>query len=443
MSYTQDVEILIHIAAPSRTSDDARYRSLAASYINFQSEKRTHLSELTSTPLPLSSEKIEIPNASVEHSFGDIILPSISFQASFQSVLDNANSQGRFQQPQLQAPRSLFHESQESALNPSSWHTPPSIVQDSAPENDATIALLTSPGRVLEHYLQHFAPPSQNSQTIIQKGDTQVVNEAASVISNHNDPGHERRGQPIIPCTPVSRRQTPHKPQSQEVDDEVIENTVIVFEPTTPQATRADSEPPPSKRPRRDKSDASPGALLRTASDIGLHNAPGSSTRTVTFLPRHGFGHDSLILTAPEPPVGHDTIAPDDLVTPGLAKLASDLKISKRYRPEFSTRDLRPFERGYWKIDCTDWPQDLKTEAWVFLANYIGTGVAGWGISCHRDEKFTSLRLYCWGLLAAHIYFVAYLASRRRVCFSATTWIDACGDTVIKMAKKEGVWTRY
>lgn len=474
MARPEDAEILIHITAPSRTSDDVRYRSLAAAYIDFQPHRLEQLSG--PNPIAIPSGSGDIPAASLqeaagERSFGESFSSPASPLASFRSVLDNANSQGRFKQPNLPIPP--FHQpsaSQKSAPD-SSWSTPPSVVQDSVPENDATTALLTTPTRVLEHYLQNFASPSQASQNLTRRREVAEENTRVSPLGKQSaaSSSQERNNQlAIIPCTPEkkrpqkeslsnsveprtsqssfqsihSARETPYNSQGQEFDEEIIEDTIIQIEPATPQATRADSEPPPSKRAKRDKSDASPGALLRTSSDI-LHNAPVSSTRSITFLPKQGDKYDRLTLEAPEPPVGHDTIFPEDLITPGLAQLAGDLKISKRYKPEVRTRELRPLERGYWMVDCSDWPADLKTEAWVFLANYIGKGVAGWGVSCHRDGDFTYLRLYCWGLLVAHIYFVIYLASRRRVCFSNTTWIDASSEVVIRMPKKEGIWKKY
>lgn len=471
MAHPEDVEILIHIVAPSRTSDDARYRELAAAYLAFQPHQRADLPETTSAPTHIPSKEAEIDEISRAHNPGDIFSSPESPIASFRSVLDNANSPGRFKKPGIQPPISRLAGSQNSTHETSSWETPPSVVQDSVPENDATTALLTTPTRVLEHYLQHFATPSQASRAAVaHRQDIAEINASSSFMSAHEKLGSscERSDQSIIPCTPTNRprQQAPFKKRSigqslqegthhntpshqfpsprqfQEDEEDIIEDTFLVTEPATPQAARADSEPPPSKRVRRDKSDASPGALLRTSSDIGLHNAPTSSTRSITFLPKTGYGYDSLTVEAPEPSVGNDTLAPEDLITSDLAKLAKQLKIPKRYRPEVSTRELRPFERGYWLIDCRDWPQDLKTEVWVFLANFVGTGVAGWGVSCHRDKDFTSLRLYCWGLLVAHIYLLAYLASRRRVCFSTATWVDAGGDTVVKMPKKEGVWVR-
>lgn len=476
MDRSEDVEILIHIAAPSRTSDDIRYRSLAAAYIDFQPHRLEQLSSPSPAVIPSGSGDIPaaslLQDAARERSSGERFSSPVSPLASFRSVLDNSNSQGRFKK-QANVPIPPFHQtsaSQKSAPD-SSWSTPPSIVQDSVPENDATTALLTTPTRVLEHYLQNFASPSQASRNRTHHRKVADENNHVSPLGKQSaaSSSQERNNQlAVIPCTPEkkqprkeaslksveprtsqssfqsihSARETPYNSQGQEFDDEIIEDTILQIEPATPQATRADSEPPPSKRAKRDKSDASPGALLRTSSDI-LHNAPVSSTRSITFLPKQGNKYDRLTLEAPEPPVGHDTIFPEDLITPGLAQLAGDLKISKRYKPEVRTRELRPLERGYWMVDCSDWPADLKTEAWVFLANYIGKGVAGWGVSCHRDGEFTYLRLYCWGLLVAHIYFVIYLASRRRACFSNTTWVDASGEVVIRMSKKEGIWKRY
>jgi hypothetical protein len=124
------------------------------------------------------------------------------------------------------------------------------------------------------------------------------------------------------------------------------------------------------------------------------------------------------------------------VVTPGLERLAKDTKLEKRFEQrKKQTRELRPFERGYWLVDCSGWSPEDKYETWVFLTNYIGTGEAGWGIWCRRDEKHKWMRLYCWGCVAGHMYSLLYLASQRELNYVAAHWITA-GDTVITMEQR-------
>lgn len=475
MANPQDVEILVHIAAPSKASDDARYRSLAAAYLAFQPTKCHNLVEqprgdkgscsippqnkpdsFSAAPVPQNHRN----NSQQMPSFGESFHSLQSFQASFESVIDNANSP-------LHITRSHRLSQSQSQATPlgstvcSSWQTPPSIVQDSVPENHATAASLTTPTRVLEHYLQTFGSSPISQQTPPQhtksQGKENVATSGSPPVESTGKAGREQRQQ-TIPCTPEIRTPAPllmnhgkSAPASvaacveqppPSTDEEIIEDTILLDHPTTPPAARADSEPPPSKRSKLDKSGRSPGIILRTSSDVGPFRKPDSSARDITFVRSQGLGYRSLELHAPEPEVGTANITSGDLITEGLRKLAADCNISKRYRPASSERELRDFERGYWLVDCQDWPQDLKEETWVFLANYVGAGSAGWGISCRRDEAFSWLRVNCWGVLVGHIYLLIWLASRRRVLYAKATWIDGGGTTVITMNQKEGPWRR-
>nr|CAE76517.1 conserved hypothetical protein [Neurospora crassa] len=121
------------------------------------------------------------------------------------------------------------------------------------------------------------------------------------------------------------------------------------------------------------------------------------------------------------------------LMTPVLAKLAIDLKLPKRFQPSLRTRATRPYERGYWLVDCTSWGRELKESCWLFLADYLGSGAAGWGVWCTRDEAFTRLRLYCWGAVVGHLYLVLYIISKREVLYTGTEWVDGDGEVVIRM----------
>jgi hypothetical protein len=124
------------------------------------------------------------------------------------------------------------------------------------------------------------------------------------------------------------------------------------------------------------------------------------------------------------------------MITEVLARLARELDLPKRYKPESQARALRPFERGYWLVDCSAWEPELKRSAWGFLTDYLGKGAAGWGTSCKRDREFSWIRLYCWGCVTGHMYLVLYLMSKRRVLYTGTRWIGAEGREVVVMGAR-------
>ncbi|KAK8048797.1 hypothetical protein PG994_010527 [Apiospora phragmitis] len=457
MAQPEDVEILVHINAPSRNSDDVRYRALTSAYLTFQACTSPSADELPGSPERRDSvagvqhgTSIFQPSrgASTQEFFPSLRSP----QASFDSVIDNANS-----------PNTLLHVHRigvqggtpqtpdRTVLSPVSGETPSSVVQDSHPDVNATTPF-TSPTRVLEHYLQQF-PSSSEASTPQRDSPGRNTHRYGVNPGNSKSPLEPRSSVqydgnhhvPTIPCTPGNDvppassiepgnevqpglMLPPRKPvrKIQQKTALVLprfdmdSDTVIQGLDTT-QAARADSEPPPSKRQRQTQTTDSPQGMIRTSNDIGPQRIPHSSDQE---------------LYAPEPPTDNAKLEPNDLITEGLRKLGASLQIPKRFRPERQSRGLRPFERGYWSLDCSDWTSELRSEAWVFLANYVGGGSAGWGIWCRRDADFNTLKVYCWGHVVAHIFLVLYLASRRKILYTGATWIDGDSKTVVIMGKR-------
>ncbi|CAK7222885.1 hypothetical protein SCUCBS95973_004988 [Sporothrix curviconia] len=147
----------------------------------------------------------------------------------------------------------------------------------------------------------------------------------------------------------------------------------------------------------------------------------------------------SLRIISPEPPVACAHLDAS-LVTEKMAKLARDLDITRRYRPlsmedgdqEREQRDIRPFERGYWRLSTSGWPAPLRQQAWAFLASYIGAGDAGWSVWCSRDPApHTWLRLHCFAATAGHTYLILYLASKRQILATGAEWLDGAGSPMI------------
>lgn len=478
MANPGDVEILVHITAPSRAADDARYRALASAYLDFQPTKHVNFFDQPAEPrdaevaeaLPSQANRSKGPGGTQPSASLGEYLPSLtSPQASFRSVLDNADSPLHAGRGRIHAPHSQGIASQ-SGLSQASWKSPPSVVQDSIPENNAvTSSILTTPTRVLEHYLQNFTSPSSlaSQGTSQQRGVSQRRGrrgQRSSLSQSLTSQTGEVGDLPTIPCTPGtappqgtstglgpntssefqpsqgSRNTRDGRRTNPEDEEEVIDDSLVMNQPDTPLVSRADSEPP-SKRPRRGGL-KDPQVLLRAMSDVGPRGTTSTSQSPFPILPIPDRDNKSLDIRAPEPPVGCAPLTPEDLVTPELRNLASDLNLVKRFKPEVTTRDLRPFERGYWRVDWADWTPELRTDMWNFLANHIGTGASGWGVSCSRDEEFTWLRVYCWGAIAGHIYLLVYLASERKISYAGVTWVDGEGADVISMGKRRGVWQR-
>ncbi|KAI0104803.1 hypothetical protein GGR51DRAFT_220467 [Nemania sp. FL0031] len=458
MEEQQEVEILVHIGARSRAVDDARYRSLAAAYLTCQPTEVVYLypqsyhnnSEQGGGHERTAQEST--PSVAGDGEYGiiqsdDGISPMQSLQASFESVVDNADS------PRMRTremPEHTFdHQTPTSAIQ-SSWQTPPSVVQDSHPMNHANFASLKSPTRALESYLQYFKSPSSSSKNGSQSSKL--------VGSNKNIPQYDGYPLPtnrvLIPCTPQARnklelssdgreepelqynvnpQKRPKAPAYDMSDDNVIEETIFLSSSQRSAHMRAASEPPPKSR--KLELIPSPHALARAASDIG----PKSSHRRrdplfLYLVSDHEFTYESLEIRPQEPPASEPNIEPQDLITEGLRKLSHRADFLY-FQPKEQMRELRPYERGYWLVDCSSWGSQLKRFSWVFLVNYIGTGIAGWGVWCKRDPEFRELRVYCWGSVVEHIYYLLCMSiDRTRI---GSSWIDAEGKRVIVMGSRD------
>ncbi|KAH8910868.1 hypothetical protein BR93DRAFT_298520 [Coniochaeta sp. PMI_546] len=484
-----ETEILVHITAPSKATDDASYRTLATAYLSFEPVARTtvgsfthstaHVEDTRDLPsIPPPPPPPPPPQPPVLRPESDPVPSPI---LSFGSVAHNLNSPGL-----QRAPTSNAGESDESQ---SSWRAPPSVVQDSNPDNNISIARYCSPTRILEHYLQGFdssesnatqsvptepvsSPTTREVTTSLQLPTAgrafavppQPPNNVASsslVIPQTPLPSIRKRSAPpdlsnatsevAAVSTPTCSQQTSRAIPAEDAPRSGVQGVIPSTETDTviaasfPASTadleppsRADSEPlPPLKRQKRVFTGLATNALSRSSSDIG----PRQTQVKTSQLFRRQRVHqslDGLEIHSPNPTVSCEDLDVRHVVTRGLEKLAGDLDINKRFQPKHQVRGLRPFERGHWAVDCSAWPDSVKQDTWAFLTNYIGNGVAGWGVWCRRDNDFTWIRLYCWGCVVGHMHLLLYLASRRHLNYTATIWVGGDGEALITMAPKYG-----
>ncbi|KZL69651.1 hypothetical protein CI238_00686 [Colletotrichum incanum] len=491
METTANVEILVHVTAPCRTVDDARYRALAQAYLDFSPTSQTRV---ISRPPPRTVEEV-IPSSQAElpvwPAWSDAPPPIPSSDAtqpatsspvrstppppiafgsfgsfrsqelSFRSVLDNRNSPG-LARPLV--PRDIIPSSQpeiEPHRTQGSWQAPPSIIGDSQPLNTISLAEFSSPSRLFEHLACQFnSQPTGVSQqhsgnqrdptlpvdsTLVptseeeedeDEDDCQVVLVTSSSLptaGNEATPGPLSSAENVVLRTPFPAFERPLLPSSPF--EQVIQDTPcqpLKKRPLPSSPTRAGSEPPlSSKRHRRSAPiSESRSVIARSSSDVGT--VPSDLYRPIRPPnERHLNYLERLEIHPAGPPVGTTHLTPDDLLTPKLRELARQLNISKRYAPVEQKRELRPFERGHWQLDWTSWRPTLRERAWHFLTDYILEGFAGWGVWCKRAEDWTWLRVYCWGHIVGHVYLALYLASERALKKNAARWVDGAGEVVV------------
>ncbi|KAH8732926.1 hypothetical protein GQ44DRAFT_821179 [Phaeosphaeriaceae sp. PMI808] len=111
---------------------------------------------------------------------------------------------------------------------------------------------------------------------------------------------------------------------------------------------------------------------------------------------------------------------------------------SRRFTPSRKHRELKPDDRGYWSIICSDWPVQIQSEFWSSLCAHVLKGDVGWGTSLHRDgsSPFTlgQVRLYCWAEVVEHTWLLLWLCSKGKVSGSPSRWIDGEGNVFFEMS---------
>lgn len=476
-----ETEILVHITAPSRASDDASYRTLADAYLSFEPSAKSSLGSLgystiqeeitgISPATGLPPPQPPVPSLGAD--------PFASPELSFGSVAHNLNSPGLRRNP--------IGRAGDGNDSQSSWRAPPSVIEDSIPDNNISIARYSSPTRILEHYLQGFdssqsnpsqslppADPTPSPTKLTDKTPLPVVSAGRTVAVPHQprrslapsilvipqtpSPYVSKRGAPLAPTedislitvatSPAPSQQAPPARRPEEAHSQgqstlraaetsIVPSSLPASTADVIPSSRADSEPPPpSKRQKRSLSGLSTNALARSSSDIGPRQHEAKKSQ-LAKRQRARQAADGLEIHSPEPPVGCDDLTISSIVTKKLEKLAKDVDIKKRFQPKEQRRELRPFERGYWSVDCSTWPDDMKRDAWGFLTNYVSNGDAGWGIWCRRDKDYNWIRLYCWGCAVGHMHLLLYLASRRELNYTGTTWIGGDGEVVVVLEPK-------
>ncbi|KAH6626041.1 hypothetical protein B0J18DRAFT_488970 [Chaetomium sp. MPI-SDFR-AT-0129] len=458
------VQVLVHVAAPARASDDAKYRALAAAYFDFEpaTQPSRYLSSFSDSQrvgqgveqgLEEPPQTQDGPGWDASQSLGVIPSPMLSFR----SVVDNG---GSFRKQQAS-------ERHQTPSQPS-FVPPPSVIEDSMPDNDYMLAGFCTPTRLLEHYTSTLDSsqdsPGSSSQGIPTSSQHRPQNSdsSPSPVQGIKSRDQARYDQPetVISQSPsegAARRMTP-TPTSSALDI-IYETRIASSYPSQPSLSpsRAESEPPLPKRQRTSLDLGQPGPgkpLARSASDFGPRShtvaktTPSTTTTTTHTNSKNNNTHQPLTfpepttpleILSPPPLTSLSPLHPADLITPLLAKLAHDLNLPKRYQPTLQTRPLRPFERGHWHIDCRTWDTSLKRSAWGFLTEYVGNkGAAGWGTSCRREAGGMDwVRVYCFGAVVGHMYLVVYLMSKRMVLETGVEWIGGDGKAVVVMGPRE------
>ncbi|KAL1980732.1 hypothetical protein VTN96DRAFT_3614 [Rasamsonia emersonii] len=228
-----------------------------------------------------------------------------------------------------------------------------------------------------------------------------------------------------------------------------------------------------------------------------VYRASGPPDNKPQTIPRqdHTISLSVLPLEIHPPPPPVSTGRFQTHITPTLQMLAERMKLPRKFKPAKQSRELEPLERGYWFLqvnvfesdnidrgDCgqeagcgrvkannhspNDWSLSFFCQFWSFLTDFISReGRAGWGVWGILEEKRQNhasqqtepaanpldqqqeqpqnrklamrrpltLKVYCWGEVAPHIYMLLFLATERRIRGMRAQWRDATESVVIEM----------
>ncbi|KAL9028169.1 MAG: hypothetical protein Q9196_003424 [Gyalolechia fulgens] len=421
-------EILVHAAASSRLSDDARYRNEAVNILEFEAITRQKL-------LPLS-RKVQIDEECITQEDQDSITstdpaPRHRLSGAFTRwVAPPQLLVGRTPAPsldertstasgKLQIKRTPAHQYRPRTAPSGPWaiqetprlhhsfpdsvDTPPSIIPDSQP-------LLSSEHRSKRPFEENSSPSPTHRQSPSPKRTKPDVGA-----------GLEEWTQPDDTSTPP-------------LND-------------LPQPSSPSSSPHPSSP------DIPPQSPTRDPATTALHDDP---------CPRYGYRRRQILPRRPKP--GDQPFSSH--LTPNLILLRkATTRILQTVKP---CRALGPLERGHWRFtipeDDNRWTGTAKEEMWEFLTDFIQGGSGGWGVwavfeerglppeddlgeegddgnawQAHGEENDNqgraggTVKVYCWGEVVPEMYTVLVLATGRKVKRCGAQWIDAGGHAVVDM----------
>jgi hypothetical protein len=180
-------------------------------------------------------------------------------------------------------------------------------------------------------------------------------------------------------------------------------------------------------------------------------------------------------------------------VTTFLEKVLAGVDV-KDFQPAFVARDIRVLERGYWQFlvqtstrdrgeepkpppkpalrllgstarkqrdragaankastnatACAVWAEEDLVFMWDNVTKFLEQGMLGldtWIAKDSTGETAWKIRLFAWGEILAHLWFVLYIFSNKLTGDLPMEWIAADGSVVVQMSpgkNMRGVWQR-
>jgi hypothetical protein len=439
-----DPEILVHIAAPSTSKDDARYRAQVDAILAFQPVSRQPIFSIDdeevgdqSAIAQVASE--QVPADEERATSGDELASVLRGHELSPVSRDAAPSRGTANQDvnrsedvthvssthlQLDSTASVDGSDQTSprcvtrAVNAKSRTGPRAAVDraNTAPadQRPTYTALPVSSPSVRRSYsdsasleaplsvIPDSQPTAIDEWYLADQAPSEHVQVERSFITK-NEP-------------PFKRRRLDNNAE-EEKDDSDSHSRIPSSLPSPPRPSVLYRSPTPAESTQKTrKNGLRPPKQSTNAKDSPK---PSKIRPTPVFLPaaKHDISLAKLPLEIhPPPPSASGTAKFQTHITPTLAMLAERMKWTSKFCPARQSRDLQALERGYWLVrmttiselegdQCssskrsssaaaaaatpTDWSFPFFCQFWSFLTEFLREGRAGWGVWCilSRDEE--------------------------------------------------------
>ena len=399
----QPPEILVHISAPSRIVDDARYRKEALGILGFEAVA-------THTLLASNSKRRGYGAEALDTLFATDVEEGLLQRKPDQTALQGSGKK---------------HEGVRKRRAPvgDTISTTPGTSTLGASlflQGRTPIPLLPRPNATKSPFIHvERTPAVERPRTApTSSGSSQ---EASSLRRTQSDSWEP-------PPSIVPDSQPSYRPLKRGITS------------SSPSPTHRGSSPSP-KRWRQSSSPAfyvAPSAhdsplpvALKPKVEVFTHirsSPPPPTSFKQVASPLSSNLHFPIEIHPPRPPPG--TAHFKTHLTLSLTSVSA--KLAGKYRPASQVRPLDPLERGHWLFSTAAFPLEIKKKFWDWFAVFLNEGRAGWGVWCIRERE--TVKVYCWGEVVKDVWCVLFLASHRKISGVGASWVDSGGKVVVQMS---------
>ena len=406
-------EILAHIAAPATRQTDHLYHTLADAYREFA--PCTSLRDHHGTAAPCDGAMASIAHTSMisisRESYG-----SFPSHLSSEDQGPDATEHGALSAPSRLGRLERIHQNWKQRTTPATSFAHRPVLAQDRPQDPANYVNTS------------FIEDTQEAILALQS-QLQVT---ASMTSGHTEETEDSHLEPddIVPVLQVS-----------DVVQGVVEENVEILSSALGLANTDTNVLTPAHRAVPTKTAASPkpsSPIVQEQEQAAADEISAVNLLDVRKLPLHVFPPPPTISTA-------QYCKLPSQVTAYLAAVKA--RHPKRFKLLTKKYTPKTYDRGYWVVDCVQWPSKVQIEFWQEMQGLVQGGELGWGTTLHRVEEGSpaigQVRLYCWAEVAEHMWLQLWLSSGGQVGRTSAKWHDADGIAILEAVLESKGQERY